>query len=229
MRILRSQPQRGFWRNVIVSGVLLMSLFLIGLKLGTVAFGQQSQPISGAVVNPPFQVPNFVLRDQSNRLIGLNDLRGHPVVMFFGYTHCPDVCPTTLANFTQVKKLLGAEADKAIFAFVTVDGKRDTPEVLQAFLSHFDSSFLGLTGDDATLSSMAAAYGAFFSIPADKQQGNPESDHHEEDIASDNYFVQHTSPAYLIDSKGLLRMVYFYGTSAEVIAQGVQQSLQESR
>src|SRR5262249_27144803 len=115
------------------------------------------------------------------------------------------------------------------FVFVTVDSQRDTPEVIRAFLNQFDLGFVGLTGDEGILRSMAAEYGAYFSTPADQQQHTDgDKDHHEEGGDSENYFVQHSSPAYLIDSRGFMRVVYFNGTPPEVIANGIQQILQET-
>ncbi len=236
MRALKSQPQRSSWLNYAVLSVLLVGLFLVGIRLGTLVFAPQSQasplagadvkPSGGASVNPPFQVHDFTLTNQAGAPMSLKDLRGRAVVLFFGYTHCPDVCPATLADFTQVKKSLGAQADKVTFVFVTVDSKRDTPAVLKEYLNHFDPGFIGLTSDETTLHSMAAEYSAYFSSPTDQHKEDGHEHHHEEDIDSDNYFVEHTSPSYLIDPRGFLRVVYFNGTSAEVMANGIRQILQ---
>jgi protein SCO1 len=127
-----------------------------------------------------------------------------------------------------VKQTLGAWAARVAFVFVSVDSQRDTPAVLKEYLSHFDPGFIGVTGDQATLGSMAAEYGAYFSIPSDQPKRDGHEDHHEEGIDSDNYFVQHTSPAYLIDPRGFLRIVYFNGTSADVIANDIRQILQDA-
>lgn len=238
MRILKSQTQHSPWLTYAVLSALAVVLFLVGLRLGNLIFapqsqvcpavGAQDQSSGGAVVKPPFQVRDFTLTNQAGALLSLKDLRGRAVILFFGYTHCPDVCPTTLADFTQVKKLLGARAERVAFVFVTVDSQRDTPAVLKEYLNHFDPGFIGLTGDETTLRSMAAEYGAYFSIPTDQQKGDSDKDHHVEGIDSDNYFVQHTSPAYLIDPRGFLRLVYFNGTAPEIIAQGIRQILEET-
>ena len=238
MRTLKSQPQRASWVNYALWAMLLISLFLIGLKLGNWVFASPSQaslpvgagdkPSGGAVVNPPFQIHDYTLTNQVGAPMSLADLRGRAIVLFFGYTHCPDVCPNTLAEFTQVKASLGTQADRVAFVLVTVDSQRDTPEVLKDFLNQFDPGFIGLTGDQTTLHNMAAEYGAYFSLPADQQIEDGHQQHHEEGINSDNYFVQHTSPAYLIDPRGFLRVVYFNGTSPAVIASGIRQILQEA-
>jgi protein SCO1 len=238
MSPLKKPSRHVSWQKYAIVTVLLVVLFPIGLRLGNLAFALPNpagspasgddKPASGAIVNPPFQVHDFALTNQAGEPMNLKALRGRAVVLFFGYTHCPDVCPTTLADFTRVKSVLGAQADRVAFVFVTVDSQRDTPGVLKDYLNHFDPAFIGLTGDGATLRSMAAEYGAYFSIPADQKKGDGDKDHHEQSIDSDNYFVQHTSPAYLIDPSGFLRVVYFNGTSAELIADGIRQILQEA-
>src|SRR5215831_12793340 len=154
MRTLKSQTQRSPWLTYVGVGVLLVSLFLVGLRLGDLIFappsqarpavGAQDQPSGGAVVKPPFQVRDFTLTNQAGAPLNLKDLRGRAIVLFFGYTHCPDMCPTTLADLTQVKKLLGAEAERIAIVFVTVDSRRDTPVVLKEYLNHFDPGFIGL-------------------------------------------------------------------------------------
>jgi protein SCO1/2 len=237
MKIVRLKPGRSRWWTFTASSLFLVGLFVAGLRLGMGVFaspgqvgaaaGAENQPSGGAAVNPPVQVRDFALTNQAGAPMSLRDLRGRMVVLFFGYTHCPDVCPATLADLTQVKKLLGTAADRVSFVFVTIDSQRDTPAVVKDFLNQFDPDFIGLTGDPAALSSMAADYGAYFSIPAGQHKGDSGKDHQEEDIDANNYFVRHTSPSYVIDQQGFLRRVYFNGTPAEVIADGVRQILQQ--
>jgi protein SCO1 len=232
MGTLKSQPQRSSWLSYAVLTVVLTGLFGVGLGLGSQAsagIGGDDKPSGSAIVNPPFQVQDFVLTNQAGTSTSLKDLRGRAVVLFFGYTHCPDVCPNTLAGLTQVKRLLGAESERAAFVFVTVDSQRDAPAVLKEYLDQFDPGFIGLTGDDAILSNLAAQYGAYFRPPASESKSDEHQHRHEETTASANYFVQHTSPAYLIDSQGFLRVVYFNGTAPDVIADGIRQILREAR
>jgi protein SCO1/2 len=238
MRILKSHAWHSSRLSYAVLSGLLVGLFLAGLRLGNLVFaspnqarpaaGVDNKPLGGAIVNPPIQVHDFALTNQVGAPMSLMSLRGRAVLLFFGYTHCPDVCPTTLADFTQVKTFLGAQADRVAFVLVSVDSQRDTPVVLKEYLNRFDPGFIGLTGDEATLSRMAAEYGAYFNPSAEQQTGNGHQPDHEEDTNSNNYFVQHTSPAYLIDPSGFLRVVYFNGTSAEVIANGIRRLLQNA-
>jgi len=205
-----------------IIGMAVIILFGVGVVIGTLVnrvvapssdatSPDAGLPSGGAVVNPPHLLQDFTLTSHNGDPMRLSDLHGRAVLMFFGYTHCPDVCPTTLADYTRVKQALGSAADEVAFVFISVDGKRDTPDVLAAYLSRFDSSFIGLTGDEATLRQMGQEYGLFFE---------------NETVDDQNYFVQHTSPSFLVDRAGYLRRVYFYGARPDVIAAGIQQILE---
>ncbi len=216
------------------------SLVLIGLVVATFAVSFfvsrtiANKPIAldpakasssgAAVVNPPFPLPNFTLTSQTGDPMSLADFRGHSVLMFFGYTHCPDVCPTTLADYTRVKSMLKEYAGSVDFVFVSVDGGRDTPNVMADYLAQFDSSFVGLTGAEDAVRKIGVDYGLSFT--ADKVNvGNGHDDAPSDTL---EYFVQHTSPSFLIDPNGLLRMVYFYGTQPETMVAGIEQILKGS-
>lgn len=219
--------------------VLLVALVAVGYLIGNVLNSRlqppaspanlnPSRPTGGAVVNPPHKVQDFTLTSQTGETMSLSDLRGQAVLMFFGYTHCPDVCPTTLADYRRVKEALGDDADDVRFVFISIDGARDTPQVLAQYLGQFDPDFIGMTGDEATLRQMGAEYGLLFqqetiSVDHDHEEGNEHQ--HVEELDSDNYFVEHTSPSFLIDRDGYLRLVYFYGTDTDAIAEGIRQVL----
>ena len=236
-RWLRTQPNPGL--RYTIMGVLVLALlmggFLIGNVLNTLvqspsqtASTENSRPGAGAVVDPPHQVQDFTLTSHTGEPISLSDLRGRAVLMFFGYTHCLDVCPTTLADYTRVKRALGNEADEVAFVFISVDAERDTPEVMAQYLGQFDTEFIGMTGDEATLRQLGTEYGLLFqqetiSVGHEHEEGYEHQ--HEDDLDAENYFVQHTSPSFLIDRDGYLRLVYFYGTAPEVIAEGIRQIL----
>ena len=135
---------------------LLIGGFIIGSALNTV-IQSQSNPASsadtrttggltaGARVDPPHLLQDFTLTSQTGDPIRLSDLRGRAAVLFFGYTHCPEECPTTMANFKRVKQMLGDQADQTAFVFISVDGTRDTPAQLTSFLNQFE---LGFRWDD---------------------------------------------------------------------------------
>ncbi|MEW6581042.1 MAG: SCO family protein [Chloroflexota bacterium] len=136
-------------------------------------------------------------------------MRGKVALLFFGYTNCPDVCPTTLAEFKRVKALLGEDAARVAFVFVSVDGERDTPEQLAAYVRAFDPEFIGLTGDDATIRAIARDYGVFYQRVS-----------YEESAAG--YLVDHTASTFGVDQEGRLRLVFSYGTDPAAIVARVR-------
>lgn len=162
-------------------------------------------PQNGTLLEPPRELSDFVLPSQDGTPIQLSDLRGSYVMLFFGYTHCPDICPTTLSDFVLVKRAMGAASSQVRFVFISVDGERDTPPVLRRFLKAFDPTFIGLQGDNATLGRISKEYGLYFK---------------KEQVAatSEPYLVTHSASAYLLDRQGRMRMVYGFGTPPKVIA-----------
>lgn len=215
--------------------LLLIILLAAGYVIGSTLNAQSqpntfpitadsTKPKGAAVVEPPHRLQNFTLTSQSGEPISLSDLRGRAVLMFFGYTHCPDVCPTTLADYTRVKQALGRDAGKVAFVFISVDGRRDTPDVLAQYLGQFDANFIGMTGDETTLRRIGTEYGLLFQHETSSLGGKHEH-HEEQDLDARNYFVQHTSPSFLVDADGYLRMMYFYGTESSVIADGIRHVL----
>jgi protein SCO1/2 len=225
----------------ILSGILILAIFAAGYVIGTTAIDRLVSPApshqadtptasgGAGLVDPPYRVPDFTLTSQTGDPISLSDLRGKAVLFFFGYTHCPDECPTTLADFTRVKQELGDAADQVDFVFISIDGARDTPDVVAAYLRSFDASFIGMTGDAATLQQVGQTYGLVFAreqAAAQTDTGH-ETENHTEDLPGvDNYFLQHTSPSFLVDSSGYLRTVFFYRTDPNTIAARIRQIIQ---
>lgn len=208
-------------------GAYSISRLLTAPQPASVTTTENAVPGGTAVVNPPHQVQDFTLTSQTGEQVSLSDFRGKAVMLFFGYTNCPDVCPGTLAEYVAAKNALGAAADDVAFVFISVDGQRDTPEVIGRYLAQFDASFVGLAADDDTLRTIGAEYGLMFD--ADKTAAADSHDHHAHgaDVQSDNYFVQHTSPTFLIDPDGYLRLVHFVGTRGSVMAASAQQIMKE--
>ena len=156
----------------------------------------------------------FELVDQSGERTRLSDLAGNAVMMFFGYTYCPDVCPATLARMREVKAALSAEdAVRFTGLFISVDPARDTPERIGQYVEFFDPGFVGLTGSDEELQDIARRYGAQFVIP----DGQPE----------DAYLVNHSSVGYLIDPAGHVRALYYGDEPIDAIAANVREVLEE--
>ena len=155
---------------------------------------------AGTVIDPPRQLNDFALTDQTGKLMRLSDLRGRVALVFFGYTHCPDVCPIAVAKYTQVKAALGNDANRIAFVFISVDGKRDTPEVLAQWLGAFDPTFIGLTGDEATVLDIGKDFLTTFI--RDPQTG----------------LVEHSSRMFVVDGLSRLRITYFLDVPPKTIA-----------
>jgi protein SCO1/2 len=216
--------------------LLLAALFVTGYVLGTRAvtlFDKEETPASttspgAAQLTEPVLVSDFTLTNQLGESMNLSDLRGRAVVMFFGYTHCPDVCPTTLADYRRVKAALGDRAGDVAFVFISVDGSRDSPEVLNQYLASFDPDFIGFTGDEDTVLEIGREYGLMIGRETINVEHEHEDADQEHELNQENYFVQHTSPSFLIDPEGYLQNVLFYGTKPEVIAEAIRTVLAES-
>ncbi len=195
---------------------LLTTGALIGLAL-TLAIGwyflEQNSRYHGAVIEPPAPAADFTLIDQNGNPFRLSDQKGKIKLIFFGYTHCPDVCPITLSEFKKIKALLGNKADQVQFIYITVDPERDTAERIRAFLSNFDPAFIGLTSDRSTLEAVWKAYGVY-------QQK-------QETSSAIGYLVDHSTRTYLIDSQNYWRINYPYGMEPQKIAQDLQKMLRE--
>jgi protein SCO1 len=172
-------------------------------------------PTAGTEITPPKLLTDFTLpSSDGGKPLSLSALRGKPVLLYFGYTFCPDICPTTLGELIRVKRDLGAQADQFTVLMVSVDTQRDTPEVLARYMHAFDPSFIGMTGDDATLRKIGGEYGLFYQ-------------RHAVEGSSAAYLVDHSAITYLIDKQGRLRIVYDYGTPHTVITPDVQRLIAE--
>jgi protein SCO1 len=166
----------------------VVGAFLAGLVLvlaGILYFsGQLTSPIGRAVaaVGGPFR-----LEDQTGKPFGDQDMKGRPFLVFFGYTHCPDVCPATLFEISEVMKALGKDADRTGALFITVDPERDTPAVLKDYLSNFDPHLRALTGDPAAVAATLKAYRVYAAkVP----------------LKDGDYTMDHSAAVYLMDKDG---------------------------
>ena len=168
-------------------------------------------------IDPPKQVTDFTLIDQNGETRTLSDLAGRPLLMFFGFTNCPDVCPTTMAEFRQIKRNLGDLGDDVTFALVSVDGSRDTPEALKAYVEQFDPDFVGLTGDEDYVRQIGTDYFLYFNRPIDN--GTP---------SEAGYVVDHTAYSYLLDADGMLRTIYPFQAPIDLIVQDLTELVNES-
>jgi protein SCO1/2 len=161
---------------------------------------------------PPKPVRDFTLTDQGNAPFALSSLRGKWVLIFFGFTNCPDICPATLARFKQIKGALGAAAEKVAFVFISVDGSRDTVERVGAYVSAFDPSFIGLTGEETLLREIVPDFGVGFR-------------RRETGTGSMDYVIDHTAAAFLLDREGAISRVYAFRTEFEPMLADVRAQL----
>ena len=150
--------------------------------------------------------------DHHGKARRLEDWRGKAVVVFFGFTHCPDVCPTTLADMAQVMRQLGADGERVQVLFVTVDPERDTQEVLAKYVPAFDARFLGLRGDLDATRSVAREFKVYFEKRPGKTPGE--------------YSIDHSAQSYVIDPKGRLRLFVRHERIAEDLAPDLRALLQ---
>ena len=147
---------------------------------------------------------DFSLVDHTGRTRTLADFRGKAVVMFFGYTHCPDVCPVTLAELKMVKEQLGRDGERLQVLFVTVDPERDTRQVLSQYVPAFDAGFLGLRGDAQATAKVAKEFKVYYQkVPGSR---------------ADNYTVDHTAGSYVFDPQGRLRLFVRHGNAGNLVS-----------
>ena len=181
------------------------------LALALVGCGQKGPSFEASDITGSTFGRDFALSDPAGAPRRLADYRGKAVVVFFGYTQCPDVCPTTLAALAEAMKKLGAEADRVQVVFITVDPERDTPELLAKYVPSFDPRFVGLRGDaDAT-----ARTAREFKVIYQKQPG----------VASGSYSMDHSAGAYIFDPQGRLRLYVGHSQTPEVFAHDLHELL----
>lgn len=154
---------------------------------------------------------DFVLTDQDGRPFDTASLRGKTVLLFFGYTHCPDACPRTLSRLSRVHSLLGDRADDVQTVYVSVDVERDTPERLKEYLSYYGFPVIGLTGSAEEVDHAAGEYGVYHAVSEESSEAGP--------------LFDHTLLIYLLDDEGTLRYLFQPDDSPEVMAGVVRKVL----
>jgi protein SCO1/2 len=192
-------------RSLVIGGVILVVAIGLGIFLGFL----HEYAFNGVVYENPKPAPQIILDGSDDAQFNLKSLSDKIVLIFFGYTSCPDVCPSTLSDMKRVTKLLGDDADSVQVIFITVDPDRDTVEKLNSYLSLFDHKFLGLTGAVSDLEKVWDEYGVYREVDTSSK-------------TAAGYLVNHSSRLYLIDQKGRLFLTYGYGTSPESIAEDIE-------
>jgi protein SCO1/2 len=187
-----------------ISGLALL------LVAGLAACGGPS--FRGSVLAEPVAVPDFTLTDQYGETFRLSDHRGNVVLLFFGYTQCPDVCPTTLATWRKIHEALGEDAERVRFVFVTVDPERDTAERLGLHVNAFNPDFIGLTGAQDELDAVYDTFDVYY----------------EKDTSSGSaagYLVNHTATTFVLDPDGRWRLRETFGMEVDDVVHDIRQLL----
>ena len=187
--------------------LLLVLILLTGFTWKASTVVRPTRGVLNSTMDPPAN--DFVLTDQNGKPFHLSQLRGKVLFLFFGYTHCPDACPTTMAKLSQVYKLLGRNSDQVMTLFVSVDPGRDTTSVLKSYLTYFHMNSIGLTGTKEEIDMVVKQYGAKYEI--------------EESDSAAGYHINHSTDLYLLDQKGELARTFSYSDGTQVIVDGAEQ------
>lgn len=190
-------------RHLICSATALFGIALAGCS-------DQARPsFNGIDVSQDGASPDFKLTGPGNQTYSVASFQGKAVIMFFGYTQCPDVCPTALGRAAEVKRLLGPDADRLQVLFITLDPERDTPEMITAYTSAFDPSFIGLYGDAQHTAEAAKAFKVFYKkVPT-----------------GSSYALDHSSLTYALDPQGKLRLALRHDQTAADYAHDIRSLL----
>ena len=172
--------------------------WLAGCERGPAAASFKAVDITGAEYAREFDLP-----DADGQRRHLTDFKGKVTVVFFGFTHCPDVCPTTLLELAAVKKALGADGARVQGIFITVDPERDTPPLLKAYVGNFGADFVALRGSPEETKAVAKHFKVFYAKVPGATEGS--------------YSVDHTAGSYVFDAQGRVRLFTRYGTGAEAL------------
>ncbi|TFZ03693.1 SCO family protein [Ramlibacter humi] len=157
---------------------------------------------------------DFSLPDTDGKVRSLSDFRGKVPVVFFGYTQCPDVCPTTLAEIAQAKQILGADGAKVQGIFITVDPERDTPQVLKAYMANFGPDFIALRGTPEQIATLAKDFKVYYKKVEGKRPGT--------------YTMDHSAASFVYDTQGRLRLYTRYGSGPQALAGDLKQLLAQA-
>ena len=209
----------GINRRLFILAASLALALLVGFLFSRYsAYRNVQESFYGQALVPAPEAFDFRLVDQDGNPFLLSQLRGKVVLFSFGFTHCPNVCPTTLSDLAKVYHALPEQDRQRVrVLFVSVDPRRDRPDVLKKYVPYFDKSFIGLTGSEPQIAEAAKAYGAFYEIARDPTGG------------SDNYSVNHSAFTYLITPSGKWKLIYNFDQlgDATKMVQDIKQVLGE--
>jgi len=193
--------------TVIVIAFCLGAVIGLGVLIATQPTGPKTQTSGTALIGGPFTLTN-----QDGERVTENDFKGRHSLVFFGFTHCPDICPAELQVISEALDQLGDKANEVTPIFVTVDPARDTPEALKTYLSNFGDQFVGLTGSEEEIAKVAKEYRVVYKV-------------HKEDGDAENYNVDHSAIVYLMGPDGSYVDHFSYGTGADEMAESLKRYL----
>lgn len=194
-------------RFIPMIGGLAAGLALTGLAFLWYRYSQPPQ-LHSMLLEQTTPAHDFTLQSSGGRSVRLSDFRGQVVLLYFGYTFCPDACPATLYAVKQAFQALGGQAGRAQMIMISVDPGRDTPEAVNAYAQRFDKRFLGVTGTEAQILETAALFGVTF----EKHAGS----------AATGYLIDHTASLIAVDAQGYMRLIFPFGTTGADIASDVR-------
>ncbi len=204
-----------------------VALLLAGLGLFRVANVQSQEPVQTNLATPSGVAASFSLVDQHGQPVTDKDFRGSFMLVYFGYTYCPDVCPLGLQRMSEAVKALGPNGERVVPIFVTVDPERDTSKVLAAYTSHFHPRLIGLTGTGEQIDVAERAYGVrSFKLFLPPSFDDEESER-EDDSDNSRYLMQHSASTYLVGPDGRLEGIFSHEMSSRDMAQQLQGFVKE--
>ena len=191
---------------------------LLGLMVGLAACSERSADWNLYNVSGHLPDLNFELQAAGNKVFTQKDLEGKTILMFFGYASCPDICPTTMAQLSEIMQILGEDAKDVRIVFVSVDPHRDTPDILQAYVNAFNPNAIGLTGNERTIARLAKRYRIAYQIEAPKPGDS-----------TDVYNVTHSQGVYVFDNRGKARLLASDSENTQAFAQDVRKLIEQTR
>ncbi|XSG81533.1 MAG: SCO family protein [Methyloligella sp. ZOD6] len=193
--------------TVIVIAFCLGAVLGLGFLIANQPAGPRTETSGTALIGGPFTLTN-----QNGERVTEKDFQGKHMLVFFGFTHCPDICPAELQVIAEAMDQLGGKADEVTPVFVSVDPGRDTPEALKSYLSNFGDDFVGLTGSDEEIAAVAKEYRVAYQV-------------HKENPGDENYNVDHSAIVYLMGPDGQYVDHFSYGTGADEMAESLKRYL----
>lgn len=185
------------------NGRFVTRLLLILMLTALAGCVSKRHEFAGTVLEPPQPVPDFTLTSAAGP-VRLSDYAGRYVYLYFGYTFCPDICPATLVDLARMRQALGDAADQVQVLMISVDPERDTPAHLADYVTHFDKTFVGVTGAKAVIDTVGEPYGLYY----ERHEGT----------AASGYLIDHSARVFLVDPQRQARVAYPFDTGAEALA-----------